>query len=100
MFDFDPASGQFSAWVSSQAIYRTREVLAGILSIDPSRIRVYNAEVGGGFGTKTGFVGEEIVAALLAVKLRDLCKFNPLASPYNPAPLHRQPTSHQASSEE
>jgi carbon-monoxide dehydrogenase large subunit len=68
MFDFDPASGQFSAWVSSQAIYRTREVLAGILSIDPSRIRVYNAEVGGGFGTKTGFVGEEIVAALLAVK--------------------------------
>jgi len=68
MFDFDLAGGRLSAWISSQAIYRARETLAGILGIDRGRIRVYNAEVGGGFGSKTGFVGEEIVAALLAVK--------------------------------
>ena len=70
MFDFDPTSGQFSAWVSSQAIYGARDVLAGVLNIDRSRVRVYNAEVGGGFGSKTRFVGEEIVAALLAFKYR------------------------------
>ncbi len=69
LFDFDPESGQFSAWLSSQAIYRAREALVGMLGIDRSRIRVYNAEVGGGFGTKTGFVGEEFIAALLAMKL-------------------------------
>jgi len=68
LFDFDTASGEFTAWVSSQAIYRTREMLAGVLGIERERIRVYNAEVGGGFGSKTSFVGEEIVAALLAVK--------------------------------
>ena len=66
LFDYDPASGQFTAWVSSQAIFRARDSVAGALGIDRSRVHVYNAEVGGGFGTKTGFVGEEIVAAKLA----------------------------------
>jgi aerobic carbon-monoxide dehydrogenase large subunit len=68
MFDFDPASGQFTAWLSSQAIYGAREMLAGFLGLDRNRIRVYNAEVGGGFGSKTRFVGEEIAAAALAIK--------------------------------
>ena len=68
LFDFDPASGQFSAWLSSQAIYRARDILSNFLGIERSRIHVYNAEVGGGFGSKTMFVGEEIIAATLAVK--------------------------------
>jgi aerobic carbon-monoxide dehydrogenase large subunit len=68
MFDFDAATGELTAWVSSQAIFSTRETLARFLGIDRSKIRVINAEVGGGFGTKTGFVGEEIVAAALALR--------------------------------
>src|SRR5947208_1278810 len=68
MFDFDPGSGQFTAWLSSQAIYGARETLANFLGLDRNRIRVYNAEVGGGFGSKTRFVGEEIVAAALAMR--------------------------------
>ncbi|HEU0002260.1 MAG TPA: xanthine dehydrogenase family protein molybdopterin-binding subunit [Ktedonobacteraceae bacterium] len=68
LFDYDAGSGQFTAWVSSQSIYRVRDALAGILDIDRGRIRVFNAEVGGGFGAKTVFVGEEIVAAKLAFK--------------------------------
>ncbi len=67
-FDFDAASGTLSAWLSSQAVFRAREALANFLGIDRSRIQVRNAEVGGGFGSKTTFVGEEIIAALLAVK--------------------------------
>lgn len=69
MFDYEPASGQLTAWLSSQAVYRAREILASSLGIDRDHIRVYNAEVGGGFGAKTNFVGEEIVAAALSVKL-------------------------------
>src|SRR3989440_9493029 len=68
MFDFDPHSGQFSAWVSSQAIYRTRDALANFLGIEHGRIHVHNAEVGGGYGAKTAFVGEEIIAAAMALK--------------------------------
>lgn len=68
LFDYDAASGEFFAWVSSQSIYRTRDALAGILGIDRNRVRVFNAEVGGGFGSKTSFVGEELIAAVLAFK--------------------------------
>ncbi len=69
LFDFDPATGQLSAWLSSQAVYRARETLAGFLGIDRACIHVQNADVGGGFGSKTNFPGEEILAAALAVKL-------------------------------
>jgi carbon-monoxide dehydrogenase large subunit len=67
LYDYDPQSGQLVAWLSSQAVYRAREALSGMLGIDRSRIRVINAEVGGGFGSKNGFVGEESLAAWLAV---------------------------------
>jgi carbon-monoxide dehydrogenase large subunit len=69
LFDYDPQSGQFSAWVSSQAIYTARETLARYTGVPRERIHVYNAEVGGGFGSKTNFGGEELIAAVLAVKL-------------------------------
>jgi len=68
MFDFDPATGQLWAWVSSQAIYRLRETLADFLGIDRGRIRVQNAAVGGAFGAKNALVGEELIAAALAMK--------------------------------
>jgi carbon-monoxide dehydrogenase large subunit len=68
LFDYDPASGELTAWLSSQAIYTARETLARFLGIDRSKIRVHNADVGGAFGTKTSFVGEEIIAAALAVR--------------------------------
>jgi carbon-monoxide dehydrogenase large subunit len=68
MFDFDLASGELSAWLSSQSIYRARDTLAAFLHIDRSRIRVHNADVGGAFGAKNALLGEEIVAAALAVR--------------------------------
>jgi aerobic carbon-monoxide dehydrogenase large subunit len=67
MFDLDPTSGELSAWVSSQAVFRARDTLATFLKLDRNKIKVHNAEVGGAFGAKNGFLGEEIVAALLAV---------------------------------
>ncbi|HEX6777057.1 MAG TPA: molybdopterin cofactor-binding domain-containing protein, partial [Ktedonobacterales bacterium] len=68
LFDFNPASGEFTAWLSSQAIFRAQETLAGVLGLERSHIRVYNADVGGGFGAKTNFLGEELVAATLAAR--------------------------------
>src|SRR5579859_370169 len=67
MFDFDPTSGELAAWVSSQAVFRARDTLATFLGLDRSHIKVHNAEVGGAFGAKNSLLGEEIVAALLAV---------------------------------
>lgn len=68
MFDYDAESGQFSAWVSSQAVFRARDTLASFLGLKREQIRVRNAQVGGGFGAKTIFLGEEIIAAALALR--------------------------------
>jgi carbon-monoxide dehydrogenase large subunit len=68
MFDYDEESGILSAWLSSQSVYRARDMLAHFLKLPPERIHVRNADVGGAFGAKTLFLGEEIVAAFLAYK--------------------------------
>ncbi|HEY6408122.1 MAG TPA: xanthine dehydrogenase family protein molybdopterin-binding subunit, partial [Ktedonobacteraceae bacterium] len=67
MFDFDPSSGELSAWVSSQAVFRVRDTLATFLGLERSLIKVHNADVGGAFGAKNNVLGEEIIASLLAV---------------------------------
>jgi aerobic carbon-monoxide dehydrogenase large subunit len=56
--------------VSSQSIFRARETLAGFLGLDRARIKIRNALVGGAFGAKNAFVGEEIAAAALACRFQ------------------------------
>lgn len=68
LFDFDSASGELSAWISSQSVYRVRETLAAFLGLDPKKIRVFNAAVGGAFGAKNALLGEELITALLAIR--------------------------------
>jgi aerobic carbon-monoxide dehydrogenase large subunit len=68
MFDNDPSSGVLSAWMSCQAIFRVRDMLAAYLNLDADHIRIHNAEVGGAFGAKNTLIGEEIIAAKLAIK--------------------------------
>jgi carbon-monoxide dehydrogenase large subunit len=68
LFDFDRETGQLSAWLSTQTIFQAQHALAHALGLDQSRIRVCSPHVGGAFGAKLGISGEEVVAALLAVK--------------------------------
>ena len=68
LFDFDANTGQLSAWLSTQTIFQAQKALARALGIEASKIRVYSLNVGGAFGAKLGISGEEIVAALLAIK--------------------------------
>ncbi len=68
MFDYDPSIGVLSAWLSSQAIFRARDMLASYLNLDVDRISIHNAEVGGAFGAKNALLGEEIIAAKLAIR--------------------------------
>jgi aerobic carbon-monoxide dehydrogenase large subunit len=68
MFDFNPATGILTAWLSSQTIFGARETLAKSLGIPLNSIHVVNADVGGAFGSKAEFLGEEIIAASLAVR--------------------------------
>ncbi|HCI80251.1 MAG TPA: xanthine dehydrogenase family protein molybdopterin-binding subunit [Ktedonobacter sp.] len=69
LFDFDATTGELTAWVSSQAVFRARDTLSTFLGLDKKHIHVHNADVGGAFGAKNQFLGEEIIAALMAMKL-------------------------------
>src|SRR5260370_36102099 len=68
LFDYDAQSGEFFAWLSSQSIFRSRDTLARYLGLAPERVHVRNAAVGGGFGAKNSLMGEELMAAWLALQ--------------------------------
>ncbi len=66
LFDYNPQTERYNAWISTQAAFRAKDVLARTLKLQPSQIRVQVADTGGGFGSKTGWLGEELVAAWAA----------------------------------
>lgn len=68
LFDYDAQHNEFYAWLSNQALFRAKGVLASSLDLPAERVRVRNAAVGGAFGAKNTFLGEELVAAWLARK--------------------------------
>jgi CO/xanthine dehydrogenase Mo-binding subunit len=61
------ADGQCEIWSSSQGHFVVRNLTAGLLKMSVGDLRVYPAEIGGGFGGKT-VVYLEPVAALLSKK--------------------------------
>ncbi|MFC6092323.1 xanthine dehydrogenase family protein molybdopterin-binding subunit [Saccharothrix lopnurensis] len=63
---WDPFTGRLDVWLSTQAPELVRELLGEVLGLPVGRIRVRTPDVGGGFGTKFDFYGEEVVAAVLS----------------------------------
>ena len=65
--------GHITLWASTQAPFAQRDLITHALGLEPDRLRVVTAYVGGGFGGKT-FVSIEalLVAAAMAVAGRPL----------------------------
>ncbi|MFA7248794.1 MAG: xanthine dehydrogenase family protein molybdopterin-binding subunit [Dehalococcoidia bacterium] len=51
-------------WTSVQGSFNTRDQLAAVLKVDPSRIKVVPMEIGGGFGGKNPIYLEPVAAIL------------------------------------
>jgi aerobic carbon-monoxide dehydrogenase large subunit len=62
--------GRLTLQVSSQSTYGVRETIAASLSLEEDQVRVIVEDVGGGFGSKGGCMGEEIAVAEAARRLR------------------------------
>jgi CO/xanthine dehydrogenase Mo-binding subunit/aerobic-type carbon monoxide dehydrogenase small subunit (CoxS/CutS family) len=56
------ADGRLVIRTSSQVPYLIRDEVARIFSLDPARVRVFAARVGGGFGGKQELLTEDLVA--------------------------------------
>jgi CO/xanthine dehydrogenase Mo-binding subunit len=61
---FDPHSGGYTLWVSTDRPFLLRNELAGGLGVDSSRVRLIVAHVGGSFGGKGVPIAEAIAVAL------------------------------------
>ena len=64
--DYDAERDRMTVHASTQVPYYVHLMLAQILDMDMSRIRVVKPHVGGGFGCRTETLNVELIAALLA----------------------------------
>ncbi len=65
----DPAAGELTVWLSTQAPFRARAEIAGVTGLGEERIRVIAPDVGGGFGAKGTTYRDELLVAWLALRL-------------------------------
>jgi carbon-monoxide dehydrogenase large subunit len=69
--DFDPASGDYTLYTTSQNPHVIRLLMgAFVLHIPESKLRVYAPDVGGGFGSKIYHYAEEAIVTWAAGKLK------------------------------
>ncbi len=67
---FDEVAGELTVWDATQAPHYARQMLAVFYEMTEDQIRVIAPEdVGGGFGPKAQFYGEEVLIPFLAKKL-------------------------------
>jgi carbon-monoxide dehydrogenase large subunit len=67
---FQAAKGELTVWSSTQVPHLLRTELADVLDFPEHRLRVIAPDVGGGFGIKAVVYPEEVVVALLALRLK------------------------------
>ncbi|MBV9329278.1 MAG: xanthine dehydrogenase family protein molybdopterin-binding subunit [Chloroflexi bacterium] len=67
---FDAGTGELTFWASTQFPHSFRSMLAGILDLPETNVRVIAPDVGGGFGAKIDFTAEDVLTGLLAMRLR------------------------------
>ena len=58
---YDPASGRYTAHVSSQSLHATRDQAARALGVEPAGLRLIAPDVGGGFGAKNFIYPEHVL---------------------------------------
>ncbi len=91
----DPESGRLTVWSSTQAPHWLRKALATFTGMEAERIRVVAPDVGGGFGIKSMVYPEELLVALLALRLERPVKWVETRSEHFLGAVHSRDQRHQ-----
>ncbi|HEU5323439.1 MAG TPA: molybdopterin cofactor-binding domain-containing protein, partial [Methylomirabilota bacterium] len=67
--DWSAAEGKLTLWSGTQVPHLARHLLAEVLGLPESRVRVVAPDVGGGFGVKAIVYPEDVVLCVLAMRL-------------------------------
>jgi len=62
--------GRLIAWIPNQGAQGTKAAIAGMLGLEPDRVRVITPDVGGAFGAKFGADPEQAVVCWIAGQLK------------------------------
>src|SRR5712671_3161909 len=73
--EFDAHRGGLTVWSSTQTPHLEKRVLAELLEMNSDTIRVVAPDVGGGFGPKAIFYGEDAAVAAAAMRLKRSVKW-------------------------
>lgn len=65
---YDPVRKEMQIFTSTQGQYAVRDLVAKLVGLQPSRVRVTPMTVGGGFGAKYGIIDPLAAAASMAVR--------------------------------
>ncbi len=65
----DAETGGIILWTPAQAPYFTQAAVAGVLGLDPQKLRVVAPAVGGAFGARIVTYPEQVIVAALALRL-------------------------------
>ena len=96
--DYDADRDRMTVHASTQVPYYVHLMLAQILDMDMSRIRVIKPHVGGGFGCRTERLNVELIAALLARRrAAAFAWWSTARRPSSPIAAGRRPTSGSSS---
>src|SRR5258706_3364114 len=68
--EFDLRRGGLTVWASTQTPHLEKRVLAQLLEMNSDAVRVIAPDVGGGFGPKAIFYGEDAAVAAAAMRLK------------------------------
>lgn len=79
---FDDNAEEIQVWSTTQLPYTLRNVVAGVLGLEESKVRVIARDVGGGFGHKAPIYAEDLVVPILAWHLRTPIKWAETRSEY------------------
>ncbi len=66
--DYD--GSELTVYISTQAVFSIKAGLTSTLKLDPSKVRVIQADTGGAFGLKSALYPEYIMAAYAAIKYK------------------------------
>lgn len=73
---FDPITQQLTVWDNTQAPHYVRQMLATIYGMTEDEIRlIAPQDIGGGFGPKAQFYGEEVVIPWIAMQMKHPVKW-------------------------
>jgi carbon-monoxide dehydrogenase large subunit len=91
----DPGTGGLTVWSSTQAPHWLRKALATFTGVQADRIRVVAPNVGGGFGIKSMVYPEELLVALLALRLGRPVKWVETRSEHFLGAVHSRDQRHE-----